>query len=139
MNVLYIFQGSCFQIACNKHGSRTIEGIFKASSIKSKFVIAETLAERESHLLSHTFGRFVHRNLSLGHLRNRKQEWKSIQMKEAQKRKLFADIVGREPSSKKRQISIFNLVIERTNILLYIFISLKSLVCLAVVVKIKRH
>ncbi|XP_780969.4 nucleolar protein 9 [Strongylocentrotus purpuratus] len=96
------FKGSCFQIACNKHGSRTIEGIFKASSIKSKFVIAETLAERESHLLSHTFGRFVHRNLSLGHLRNRKQEWKSIQMKEAQKRKLFADIVGREPPKKEK-------------------------------------
>nr|XP_054761961.1 nucleolar protein 9-like [Lytechinus pictus] len=96
------FKGSCFQIACNKNGSRTIEGIFKASSIKSKFVIAETLAERETHLLSHTFGRFVHRNLSLGHLRNRRQEWKNIQMKEAQKRKLFADIVGKEPSKKEK-------------------------------------
>ncbi|XP_072177553.1 nucleolar protein 9-like [Diadema setosum] len=95
-------KGSCFQIACNKHGSRTIEGIFKAASIKSKFVIGEALAEREDHLLSHPFGRFVHRNLSIGHLRTRKQDWKNAQLKHAQKRKLFADITGGSQAKKER-------------------------------------
>ncbi|XP_070574928.1 nucleolar protein 9-like [Ptychodera flava] len=98
-------KGWYVRMACDKHGSRTVDSIWSSASLKVKFTIAEELAKREAQLSQDRFGRFVHRNCAIGHFKHRRNDWKDIQKRDEKKRKMFSDIIGNESgtSSPKKE------------------------------------
>ncbi|XP_022082389.1 nucleolar protein 9-like isoform X2 [Acanthaster planci] len=98
---------NCFKIACHKTGSRCVEAIFKAASLRTKSTLVQALAEKDKQLQSDHFGKFVHRNCAVGLFKLRQRDWEELQGRESRKRKLFADIIGDDQSSKtKKKISV---------------------------------
>ncbi|XP_072049550.1 nucleolar protein 9-like [Amphiura filiformis] len=96
-------KGHCIKVACNRNGSRTIDSLFAAASMRSKFTIAEELAAKIDQLAGDQFGRHVHRNCALNHFKYRRGQWKELQGRETKKRKLFAEIIGEEEDSTKKK------------------------------------
>ncbi|XP_038070133.1 nucleolar protein 9-like isoform X1 [Patiria miniata] len=99
---------NCFKIACHKTGSRSIEAIFKAASLKTKTALVQVLSEKDKQLQSDHFGKFVYRNCAVGLYKLRPQDWEELQGRESKKRKLFAEIIGegedRASKKKRRQL-----------------------------------
>jgi len=57
-------QGQYFALACNKSGSRALDGLWDRGSFRSKEFIAAELAEKETALRSDFIGKFVHRKVA---------------------------------------------------------------------------
>ena len=91
------------KVACTKNGSRAIDSIFAAASMRSKFNIVEELAAKDSQLAGDQYGRHVHRNCALNHFKYRRGQWKELQGRETKKRKLFAEIIGEEGDTTKSE------------------------------------
>lgn len=99
-------KGLYTEIACSKNGSRTVDSLWSLASLKIKTVMAEELAKNEAKLQGDRFGKFVHRNCAIHLFMNRRSDWKSVQMGELKKRKLFQDILdetGEGPEKKKNK------------------------------------
>ena len=62
-------------LACSKHGSRSIDAIWNKSSPKLRENLASRLAPSESKLNSDQFGKFVSVNLGLSIFKRSKEQW----------------------------------------------------------------
>ena len=86
-------QGSYFALATNKYGSRALDAIWEASTVKTRISIGEELLEKELALKSNKFGVCLYQSYALELLKRQKMDWKSVQDKNNKKRNLFAGIV----------------------------------------------
>lgn len=86
-------QGCFCSLATSKFGSRSLDAIWQASSVKTRQLIGEELLQKETALLGDFFGRIIFGKYALPLLKKQKGDWKTMQDKESKKRKLFADIV----------------------------------------------
>ncbi|CAM1330350.1 Uncharacterised protein PB.1153, partial [Pycnogonum litorale] len=72
-------KGNYLQLACDKHGSRSIDCIWSVSSMKYKSAIAEELIVNEDTLNNNLYGKFIVRNFALFHFKRRRKQWMEIQ------------------------------------------------------------
>ena len=81
-------------LACTKHGSRSLDAIWDAATLKQKILIMDELSTKEPILNSDHFGSILSTNYCLSLYKHKPNEWKDAQGKEFRKKKLFADIIG---------------------------------------------
>lgn len=96
--LLFKLQGSYVAMACSQHGSRALEALYAASSLKNQVKIMEELAKKEALVTGHQFGSILASKWHLNLFRHRQNEWmQSHNSKERTKeltKDLFADIIG---------------------------------------------
>ncbi|XP_043220589.1 nucleolar protein 9-like [Amphibalanus amphitrite] len=83
-------------LACSKHGSRALDALWASGSPAHRSFIAETLAPHQEQLRQDFFGRFAVRNFALPLFSKKRADWTAYVKREANKRKMFADLL---PSS----------------------------------------
>lgn len=76
MYACFFLQGFYFDLACNKCGSRTFDALWKYANLEQKCTIARELAKHESRLKGNRFGKFIYHKCSIGHLKQRPDNWK---------------------------------------------------------------
>jgi len=81
-------------LACTKHGSRSLDAIWDAATLKQKILIMDELSAKESILNCDQYGVILSSNYCLSLYKITPNEWKDLQEKEFRKKKLFADIIG---------------------------------------------
>jgi len=81
-------------MACSKHGSRSIDTLWKFSSIKMKAVMAESMSYKIDVLNSNKFGKFVSQNLMLSVFKRSKEDWKNLIEKKDNVKNMFSEIIG---------------------------------------------
>ncbi|PSN40458.1 hypothetical protein C0J52_24393 [Blattella germanica] len=81
-------------LACSKHGSRSLDAIWEAASLKHKCMIMDDLANNSAILNSDQFGSIISSKYNLSLYTHRKEDWKDAQKKENRTKELFADIIG---------------------------------------------
>lgn len=111
-------QGSFYSLATSKFGSRSLDCIWRACSVKTRQSIGEELLQKETALQGNYFGRIIFENYALPLLKRQKGDWKTIQDKESKKRKLFADIV--DPVAGEFVFNIIVLPIGFTCVFLFL-------------------
>jgi nucleolar protein 9 len=82
------------KLACTKHGSRSLDSIWGAATLKQKILIMDELSTKEPILNSDQYGSILATNYCLSLYKHKPNEWKDLQGKEFRKKKLFADIIG---------------------------------------------
>nr|CAD7452090.1 unnamed protein product [Timema tahoe] len=87
-------QGNFVKMACSKHGSRSLDAVWKATNLKQKMMIVEELSSKESILNSDQFGSHFARIAGVSLYKHKKEDWKEAQAKHINKKLLFADIIG---------------------------------------------
>jgi len=81
-------------LACTKYGSRSLDAIWDAATLKQKILIMDELSAKEPILNSDHYGSILSTNYCLSLYKHTPNEWKDLQEKEFRKKKLFADIIG---------------------------------------------
>jgi len=87
-------QGLFVTLACTKHGSRSLDAIWDAATLKQKILIMDELSTKEPILNSDQYGSIMSSKYYLSLYKHTPNEWKDLQGKEFRKKKLFADIIG---------------------------------------------
>lgn len=87
-------QGIFVTLACTKHGSRCLDAIWNAATLKQKILIMDELSTKEAILNSDRYGSILSTNYCLSLYKHTPNEWKDLQGKEFRKKQLFADIIG---------------------------------------------
>ncbi|KAG7158750.1 nucleolar protein 9-like [Homarus americanus] len=101
------FKGTCTSLACSKHGSRSLEALWKVASTKIKTQICSELVVDELKLKGSPFGIIIYTNFQV-HMfrRGDKSDWQELIDKAEKKRKLFDDLLvesGGEQKKKKHK------------------------------------
>ena len=96
------FQGELVQLACSKHGSRSVDALWHKSSPKTKETIAAELAGKESVLNADHFGKFVSTTCVLSLFRRSREEWRQMLARETKKKDIFADFLGDKKRKKAK-------------------------------------
>merc|ERR1719336_3279025 len=81
-------------LACGKHGSRTVDALWKHSGMKMKQTMAEELSAKLDILNSNKFGKFVAQKCYLQVFKRGKEDWRSVLDKEEKVENMFSDILG---------------------------------------------
>merc|ERR1711892_406760 len=81
-------------IACSKHGSRSIDTLWKFSSIKMKIVMAESMSSKLDILNSNKFGKFLVQNSMLAVFKRSREDWKKLIEKGDNVKNMFSEIIG---------------------------------------------
>nr|CAD7413037.1 unnamed protein product [Timema poppensis] len=92
--LIHTLKGNFVKMACSKHGSRSLDAVWKATNLKQKTMIAEELSPKESILNSDQFGCHFARVAGVSLYKYKKEDWKEAQAKHINKKLLFADIIG---------------------------------------------
>ena len=87
-------QGLFVTLACAKHGSRSLDAVWDAATLKQKILIMDELSAKEHILNSDHYGSILSANYCVSVYKHTPNEWKDLQGKEFRKKKLFADIIG---------------------------------------------
>ncbi|XP_067000622.2 nucleolar protein 9 [Anabrus simplex] len=87
-------QGTYVALACSKHGSRALDAIWSAATMKQKLIIMDELAPKDAILNSNQFGHIISGKYGLSLYKYKAEDWKDVQGKEHRKKALFADIIG---------------------------------------------
>lgn len=87
-------EGQWVQLACSKHGSRSLEKVWQWSQIKQRLWIIEELASAGGSLLATETGKIISGKLNVPLFARSKKEWIDAQGKEEKTKALFADIIG---------------------------------------------
>lgn len=95
--------GELVALACSKHGSRSLDAIWKRSSPKMKEIIAGELSKKETIMNNNTFGKFISTNCALSLFKRAREEWNKLQKSDNKKRELFDDILGTKKKDLKRE------------------------------------
>nr|CAD7443342.1 unnamed protein product [Timema bartmani] len=90
----HVTDGNFVKMACSKHGSRSLDAVWKATNLKQKMMIVEELSSKESILNSDQFGSHFARIAGVSLYKHKKEDWKEAQAKHINKKLLFADIIG---------------------------------------------
>nr|CAD7406868.1 unnamed protein product [Timema cristinae] len=92
--LIHTLKGNFVKMACSKHGSRSLDAVWKATNLKQKMMIVEELSSKESILNSDQFGSHFARIVGVSLYKHKKEDWKEAQAKHINKKLLFADIIG---------------------------------------------
>ena len=65
-------------LACSKHGSRSLDAIWRRSSAKGREWIAAELAEKEAALNASQFGRFFVQKCALSTFKRARGDWAKV-------------------------------------------------------------
>ena len=85
------------ELAGSKHGSRTLDALWKQGSVQHRAALAEALSSVPSRSLSSTqYGMFIQQNYGLQLFKIKKDEWMEAQTREAKNKRLFSDIIQGE-------------------------------------------
>merc|ERR1719234_307902 len=87
-------RGQLVGLACGKHGSRTVDALWKHSGLKMKQSMAEELSAKLDILNSNKFGKFVAQKCYLQVFKRGKEDWRSLLDKEEKVEEMFSDIIG---------------------------------------------
>ena len=95
-------------MACNKHGSRSLDAIWKHCSFKAKESLCHELSSQETLLNNNNFGKFISQNFALSAFKRAREDWKANLNKASKKRELFSDILGEgtKDSPKKKKAKV---------------------------------
>ena len=94
-------QENLVNLACSKHGSRSIDAIWNRGSPKLKEILAAKLAPNEAKLNSDRYGKFIALNLNLSVFKRARDQWTASFDKKKKAKELFSDFLGKEKISKK--------------------------------------
>ena len=89
-----ILRGQFVSLACGKHGSRTVDALWKHSGMKMKQTMAEELSAKLDMLNSNKFGKFVAQKCYLQVFKRGKEDWRAVLDKEEKVENMFSDILG---------------------------------------------
>merc|ERR1719430_567495 len=101
-------RGQLVGLACGKHGSRTVDALWKHSGLKMKQTMAEELSAKLEILNSNKFGKFVAQKCYLQVFKRGKEDWRSLLDKEEKVEDMFSDILGNKKNkdAKKEKVSL---------------------------------
>merc|ERR1719278_2241227 len=100
-------RGQLVGLACGKHGSRTVDALWKHSGLKMKQTMAEELSSKLDILNSNKFGKFVAQKCYLQVFKRGKEDWRALLDKEEKVEDMFSDILGNKNKKvKKDQTSL---------------------------------
>ena len=94
IDFFFIFRGQLVGLACGKHGSRTVDALWKHSGLKMKQTMAEELSAKLDILNSNKFGKFVAQKCYLQVFKRGKEDWRALLDKEEKVEDMFSDILG---------------------------------------------
>lgn len=103
--VLQKLSGSYSDIACDKVGSRSWQGVWYFLNVKQKIAIAEELCQNVAKIKGSTYGIYVYKHIALDTFQVSRQQWETSQGALSNKRKMFDDILDSSPVGKKSKKS----------------------------------
>jgi hypothetical protein len=86
-------------MACSKHGSRSIDAIWSKASPKLRETVAAKLVNHETRLNGDQFGKFVSTNLGLSLFKRSREQWKASFDKKEKAKKLFSEFITKPPKA----------------------------------------
>ena len=95
-------KGEFVSLACSKHGSRTLDTLWKYSSIKSKHTMVEDLIYKVDILNSNKFGSFIVKNWFVQEYKRSKADWQKLVEKEDKIAESFSAIIGEKVLNKRK-------------------------------------
>ena len=108
----FSFRGQFVGLACGKHGSRTVDALWKHSGLKMKQAMAEELSSKLDLLNSNKFGKFVAQKCYLQVFKRGKEDWRSLLDKEEKVEDMFSDIIGDKNKNVKKDKTSLKRVAE---------------------------
>ena len=96
-------KGEFASLACSKHGSRTIDTLWKFSSMKAKQSMVEELSSKIDILNSNKFGKFISNSWFLAIFKRNKDDWRNLVEKGKKVSDMFSEILGETNPSLKRK------------------------------------
>jgi len=108
--LIYRMKGTYTSLACSKHGSRSLEALWRVANIKNKTTICTELVEDELKLKGNHFGNIIYNNFQVRHFkRSDKSDWQQLIDAAEKKRKMFDDLLQddtttvEQPKKKKKK------------------------------------
>ncbi|KAG1701686.1 Nucleolar protein 9 [Nymphon striatum] len=99
------FNGHCATLACDKYGSRSLDNMWHASSVKYKAIIATELVAKESELQKRICGRILFSKYFLDHFKKNHKNWSEIQSKNLKMKRMSESILQDAGKIKILEIS----------------------------------
>merc|ERR1719430_248944 len=96
-------RGQFVSLACGKHGSRTVDALWKHSGMKMKQTMAEELSAKLDILNSNKFGKFVAQKCYLQVFKSGKEYWRAVLDKEEKAENMFSDILGKNKNKNAKK------------------------------------
>jgi len=96
-------KGEFASLACSKHGSRTVDTLWKFSSMKAKQSMVEELSSKIDILNSNKFGKFISNSWFLAIFKRNKDDWRNLVEKGKKVSDMFSEILGETNPSLKRK------------------------------------
>eukprot|EP00090_Calanus_glacialis_P000011 TRINITY_DN10009_c0_g1_i1.p1 TRINITY_DN10009_c0_g1~~TRINITY_DN10009_c0_g1_i1.p1 ORF type:complete len:640 (-),score=274.16 TRINITY_DN10009_c0_g1_i1:25-1944(-) len=97
-------KGEFVSLACSKHGSRTVDTLWKHSSMKHRQAMVEDLATKVDVLSSNRFGKFVAQNCFVAIYKRSKEDWRNLVEKGDKIGDMFTEIIGDTKPAVKRKV-----------------------------------
>ena len=97
-------RGELVSLATSKHGSRTLDTLWRYASSKTKQTLVEELAYKVDHLNSNKFGKFLVKNWFISEYKRNKADWTRLVEQEGKITDSFKEIIGDEKISVKRKL-----------------------------------
>ena len=105
-------KGELAGLATSKHGSRTLDTLWRYASSKTKQSMVEELAYKVDHLNSNKFGKFLVKNWFITEYKRKKADWTRLVEQEGKIADSFKEIIGDEKVAVKRKLESSNEVQE---------------------------
>ncbi|KAK4304666.1 hypothetical protein Pmani_023398 [Petrolisthes manimaculis] len=101
---VYSFKETYTSLACSKHGSRSLEELWKVASIKAKTQICRELVTDEYKLKDSPFGKIIYNKFKVDMFkRGNKGDWQELVDKAEKKRTMFEDLLKEDEVSEKHK------------------------------------
>ncbi|XP_076064919.1 nucleolar protein 9 [Oratosquilla oratoria] len=100
--LLFKLQEHSTALACSKHGSRSLEALWKHASMKHKTSICTQLMKDETRLQDTQFGKIIYKKFQVKLFkRGDKSDWQQLQTQTEKKRKLLESLLQDQHSSEE--------------------------------------
>ena len=97
-------RGELVGLATCKHGSRTLDTLWRHSSSKTRQAMVEELAYKVDQLNGNKFGKFLVRNWFISEYKRNKADWTRLVEQEGKIADSFKEIIGDEKPLVKRKL-----------------------------------
>jgi len=95
-------KGEFVSLACSKHGARSIEWLWKYSTLKLRQSIVEDFANKQDILNSNNFGKYAVRKYFVAVFKRSKEDWRNLVEKGVKIEDMFTDIIGNSKPVKRK-------------------------------------
>jgi len=95
-------KGEFVSLACSKHGSRSVDTLWKYINIKLRQAMVEDLASKVDILSSNRFGKFIAQNCFVAVFKRSKEDWRNLVEKGVKIEDMFTDIIGDSKAVKRK-------------------------------------